>query len=300
MPKKIYCPFCGSTTIKHGKTKQGIQRYKCKQCHKTCLSKYNSLAYLKHGSSIIKQFIGYMIDDVSLEVSARNIGIDVKTAHYYRHIVFNALKDYQDSIKLSGTILIDETFVRIREKQYKILRPDGKDIRGLSFNQLCIITMIDLNGYCVAKVSSRAMAQPDDFKRLFNGNMGKLLRIIHDGNPKQVQFMKQYDCQIINARKDDSLEYTTDLVDSLHSNMKRYFFKHAGYRLKYLQHYINFFVYRYNNLSKSKNKNKTVLIKIKNRMIEDLYKHVENSNRHIKYTSYLKDKGITEILKHTR
>jgi len=101
-----------------------------------------------------------MIDDVTLDVIARNLKINIKTVLYYRYLVFKALEQYQDEVRLNGTILIDETFIRISEKQYKLVRADGKGIRGLSFNQLCIITMIDLSGMCVARVSSRAMALP--------------------------------------------------------------------------------------------------------------------------------------------
>jgi transposase-like protein len=37
MPKNIYCLKCGTydTHIKHGITKNGTQRYRCKECGKT-------------------------------------------------------------------------------------------------------------------------------------------------------------------------------------------------------------------------------------------------------------------------
>lgn len=299
MPKTIFC-ICGTKAVKNGKTASNVQRYRCISCGKSFLSDNKSTAFLKHSGKTIKQFIGFMIDDVSLEVAARNLSIDVKTAHYYRHLVFDTLRGYQDTIKLNGALLIDETFIPIREKNYKILRSDGKDIRGLSFNQLCIITMIDLNSISTAKVSCRASAQPEDFIRLFNMNIGKVHLILHDGNPKQVQFMKQFDCPRVNPRKSDSIEYSTDLVDSFHSNLKRYLFKHAGFKLKNTQHYLNFFVYRYNHLSKEKCKNKKSIISIKEKMISDLYKKVTKADKRIKYTEYMKDQGITDILENIR
>lgn len=298
MSKKTFCQFCGGIAHKHGKTSKGTQRYKCKYCCKTFLSNYTPLTYLKHGKTLFKKFIGYMIDDVTLEVAARNLKIDVKTAHYYRYLVFHAIEHYQEKVKLSGTILIDETFISIKEKPYKIVRPDGKNIRGLSFNQLCIITMISLKGECVAKVSSRATAQPDDYKRLFNMNIGQVKAFIHDGNPKQVQFMSQYSVTKVNPRKVGIDNFSTELVDSLHSSLKRYLFKHAGYKLKYLQHYLNFFVYRYNHLVRGSNK--TGIIKNKNDILNELYSQVKKSCKNIKYRNYLSDKGITDILENIR
>ncbi|MDR4968995.1 MAG: hypothetical protein RG740_05205, partial [Acholeplasmataceae bacterium] len=100
------------------------------------MSDQSPTKHFKNSSKLIKKFIGYMIDDVTLDVAARNLEINIKTAHYYRYIVFHTLLNYQDEIELSDSIMIDETFLSIREKKYKILRLDGKDIRGLSFNQL--------------------------------------------------------------------------------------------------------------------------------------------------------------------
>lgn len=36
-----------------------------------------------------------MVDDVTLEVIARNLNIDIKTALYYRYLVFESLRDYK-------------------------------------------------------------------------------------------------------------------------------------------------------------------------------------------------------------
>jgi len=292
------CPKCGSidSLIKNGKDKHHVQRYKCKQCLKTFIQNHSTTKHLHFSDYQIKKFIGYMIDDVSLEVIARNMNIDIKTVHYHRYLVFHALSTYQSSVRLTGTILIDETFISIREKQFKIYRPDGKDIRGLSFNQLCIITMINLEGISVAKVSSRAMALPHHYIDLFNENVQYPKMFIHDGNTKQYQFMNQFPCEKINARKDVSMKYSTDMVDSYHSNIKRYLFKHAGFKLKNIQHYLNFFVYRQNYLASHNIKNIRQQISLKNEMSADLLRRVKSVRKTIKYETYLNDKGITDIL----
>jgi len=298
MSKKIHCPECGAcdTTIKHGATRNGTQRYRCKACGKTFITNTSPTKYLKNSDYTIRKLIGYMIDDVALDVIARNLKINIKTAHYYRYLVFHSLKGYQDEIRLSGSIMIDETFMRIKENEYKLRRMDGKGIRGLSFNQLCIITLTNLQGLCTAKISSRAMAMPDDYKRLFNQNLYKVKRFLHDGNPRQVQFMNQFSCEKIDTRRDESGDYSTDIIDSLHSNIKRYLFKHAGYRMKNLQHYLNFFVYRYNQLILACSNNKTQQLKAKNRIVDDLFKRIIEGPKVITYQTYLNDKGIMNIL----
>ncbi|MDR4968117.1 MAG: transposase [Acholeplasmataceae bacterium] len=251
---------------------------------------------LQHSEYTFKKFIGYMIDDVTLEVIARNLEINIKTALYYRYLIFESLRNYQDEVKLHGTVLLDETFVRINTKKYKLRRADGKGIRGISFNHLCVITLINLRGQCIAKAASRGMAKPHLFIDLCTKNMGKLDLLIHDGSSTQKQFLRQFNCPNIDARREGDGQYTTNLIDSLHSNIKRYLFKHAGYRVKFLQHYMNFFVYRYNHTPKSKYNNMRKLIENKNKMIDDLFKRSKKIKKNITYKTFQKDQGITDIL----
>lgn len=299
MPKIIICPKCGSqkSLVKNGLSKKQIQRYYCKSCKKTFILNNSPIKYLRTSEHTFEKFIGYMIDDVALSVISRNLNIDIKTAHYYRYLVFHSLLNYQDEVRLNGIILIDETFIRIRDKRYKLIRQDGLDYRGLSFNQLCVITLIDLHEICIAKVSSRAMAMPDDYKRLCNINIESVKRFVHDGNPKQKQFMNQYKCDLIDPRREPSELYSTAYIDSFHSNIKRYLFKHCGYRIKNIQHYLNFFVYRYNHLSTDKTKNHRQLIIAKSKMIDNLLSRIKNEVKTINYRTYLNDEGIIDILK---
>lgn len=133
-----------------------------------------------------------MIDDTTIEVIARNLNINTKTVNYWKFIVFKSLENHQNDIKLNGTILIDETFIPIRNKKYKILKNLNKEIRGISYNQLCIITMINLFGKSVAKVVSRAMAMPEHHINLFTHNIGYVDKFIYDGNKRGFQFMKGF------------------------------------------------------------------------------------------------------------
>jgi hypothetical protein len=159
-----------------------------------------------------------------------------------------------------------------------------------------VTTLVNLEGIVTAKVSSRAMALPIHYFNLFSINVKDPELFIHDGNPKQYQFMNSFECKKVNARKDPDEIYNTDYVDSFHSNIKRYFFKHAGFELKYIQHYLNFFVYRYNYLSKHKPKNISQQLDVKNLMIKDLFNRVKKTSKIITYSNYLKDRGITDIL----
>lgn len=48
----LQCMLCKGNCIKHGKTKEATQRYKCKQCGKTFMEKYMNKAYVIANKSI--------------------------------------------------------------------------------------------------------------------------------------------------------------------------------------------------------------------------------------------------------
>lgn len=300
MPNKnIFCVNCESLTsniIKYGKDSNNQQRYLCKECKRTFINDTTPFKNLKISEYTFKKFIGFMIDDTTMEVISRNLKLDIKSIHYYRFIVFKAIEDIQDSIKLNGSVIIDETFIPIRELKYRIKKHDNKETRGLSFNQLCIVTMIDLTGKSVAKATNRAMALPNHYVDNFTNNIGFVREFIHDGNLRSTQFMNQFKVDKINGRKDTTGNYSVDLIDHYHSNLKRYLFKHVGYKLKNVQYYLNFFVYRQNYLKSHEIRNMRDQNKVKNCMIEDLLKIIKKSTKKINYQEYLKDKGIEKIL----
>lgn len=227
MPIKRTCPKCKSMGYlsKNGKDVKNQQRYKCSICKSTFILDNSPTKNLHISDYKFKKFIGYMIDDVTIEVISRNLKIDHKTALYYKYLVFDSLRNYQDEVRINGTIVLDETYVRINTKEYKRYKPDGTGIRGISFNHLAVITMIDLYGTCIAKVASRGSPKPRKLIKMCTHNIGEVDKFIHDGAPCQKQFMKQFKVPMYDGKRDESEEYSLTIIDSLHSNLKRYLFK---------------------------------------------------------------------------
>ena len=67
-----------------------------------------------------------MIDDTTMEVISRNLKTDIKSIHYTVLSCLKFIEDIQDSIKLNGSVIIDETFIPIRELKYRIKKHDNK------------------------------------------------------------------------------------------------------------------------------------------------------------------------------
>jgi len=79
MSRPNVCIKCGTyqTLVKNGKAKAGTQRYKCRYCGKTFILNESTTKHLQVSDYCLKKFIGYMIDDVILEVISRNLSINI-------------------------------------------------------------------------------------------------------------------------------------------------------------------------------------------------------------------------------
>lgn len=168
--KSVKCSFCGSEEfISHGTyttSMEKVQRYKCKKCDKVFTAISKSLI---SGSSF--SFIGWIrfIDCVyngyTLKQISKTCNISVQTAHDNRLKLFYALKVLDDKLKLSGNVVIDETYIPLsykgnHSKQESIIinrKPHkrGKDHLGvgLNENQVCIVCALDEDGNSVAHVA---------------------------------------------------------------------------------------------------------------------------------------------------
>lgn len=132
------CPFCSSLLfIKDGFTRNGVQRYRCKNCKKG----FNILTgtLLENHKIPITEFIEYalmLVNFSSTNLAARTNKNGFTTAKYWLEKIFIVLKDYQNSIILSREVFLDETFYSVEKKD--LIMVDGKKKRGLSKNQICV------------------------------------------------------------------------------------------------------------------------------------------------------------------
>ena len=132
------CPFCGSEKFaKIGHDANGIRRYKC-----SCGKKFKPTTGTIFDSRKIpiSEWIEYCLNIfryISLNAGSWNNRNAISTSKYWLEKLFLTLDGYQDTIVLSGTVWLDETYyaVIMRDRQ----RDDnGNLLRGLSRNQICI------------------------------------------------------------------------------------------------------------------------------------------------------------------
>ena len=148
---EICCPACGSTShIGHGKDKNGVQRYKCKDCGKTYNIVTNSLFFSsKVNIQAWFAFLECLLSGASTAEACIAAKISPVTGSKWVRKIFIVLKDYQANILLDQEIYIDETFVHVDSSQIYYHEEIGtrkkvkKKPRGISRNQICILIATD-------------------------------------------------------------------------------------------------------------------------------------------------------------
>lgn len=160
--KPDVCPFCHKNTkmIKKGFRKDK-QRYQCKECnHIFAFDSHTITACLKIEQSKFYQIALDTLNFVPIKETAAYLNLSVNSVFENRHKVLFAMEQIlnQENILLKGTIEIDETFELQSSKGSRILtrkarkRGEPSKYRGLSHEQVCIVTTTNRTGHEIFKV----------------------------------------------------------------------------------------------------------------------------------------------------
>ncbi|QOL48402.1 IS1595 family transposase [Massilia litorea] len=148
---QLACPGCGSNRFhKHGRA-NGLQRFRCRACGRTCNALTGTpLARLRHKGRWL-DYLGGMLDSHSIRRSAAQLGVAGATSFRWRHR-FLALTQNDRPQRLAGIAEADEMYVLESHKGSRSLdRPPRKrggkaTKRGISKEQMCILVARDRTG----------------------------------------------------------------------------------------------------------------------------------------------------------
>lgn len=244
------CPFCGSEKFaKIGHDANGIRRYKC-----SCGKKFKPTTGTIFDSRKIpiSEWIEYCLNIfryISLNAGSWNNRNAISTSKYWLEKLFLTLDGYQDTIVLSGTVWLDETYyaVIMRDRQ----RDDnGNLLRGLSRNQICIGVATDKK-QTVCLVEGFGKPSQKSSYQGFKDHIKPGATLIHDKENTHKKLVEKLSLtSVAYASKDlkglaDS-ENPLDPVNRIHSLLKMFLNAHSGFNRADLQGYLNLYAFAIN------------------------------------------------------
>ena len=207
-PKR--CPYCGkeSRMIKKG-FKNGKQRYMCKDCsHIFTYNSHTITMYSKIERSMLKKIVLDTLSFVFVKKTAADLDLSVPCIFENRHKILCSLKVllYSENMKLSGTIEIDETLELESQKGCrKIQRKARKwggpsSYRGLSHEQVCIVTTTDRNGHEIFKAVGYGKPTKNSILENFLKNLDPKSILYSDGAFCYDELAKKANCSLVQLK----------------------------------------------------------------------------------------------------
>ena len=189
------CPYCGKEHVRrNGHRHDGTQRYLCLDCKKTFGITTNSIIFGSHKQlSVWQKYFSCMMNKRTLRRTAELCGISLNTAFVWRHKILGALKNMADEVILDGIVEADETFLGIsysgnHTKSHLFVMPRRSRVRGgsiqkrgLSKEQVCIVTAVNREGKAIARVANIGKLRNIDLGNVLNDRIAPGSYLCTDG-----------------------------------------------------------------------------------------------------------------------
>jgi len=240
------CPLCESEDIKKfGHEKSGMQRYRCNACQKTFTPVTGTVFDArKLPVSAWTDFLIQAFSFESIAVITREDRRSDTTIPYWLGKTFAVLEGVQDGIMLSGDVQIDETYYPVPGAE--IVSVDGKRLRGLSRNKICIGVGCDNNGHSYYVAEGLGKTSGEKTMAAFCAHIKRGSRLVHDmekGHHRLVRELELKD-EAHNSKllsKLDDKDNPLREVNRLCYLLKRFLHSHSGFNRDDLDGWLNLF-----------------------------------------------------------
>jgi transposase-like protein len=240
------CPICGDTDVaRNGHDRAGLQRYRCAACSAT-FSPATGTAFesRKLPLSAWVDFLLQAFSFASISAMTREDRRSRTTVPYWIGKLFLVLDGIQDECVLSGRVQVDETYYPIPGKD--AVETDGKKLRGLSRNKICIgIGCDDLGRSYYAR---EGFGKTSTAKTLaaFEAHIKRGSHLIHDMEKSHNGLIRKLtlEDEAYNAKllcKLDDADNPLNDVNHLCFLLKRFLGSHSGFDRACLDGYLNLF-----------------------------------------------------------
>ena len=269
------CPHCHTDNVKKAGFERGKQRFQCKVCGKHYVTTTGTIMENSHYGAKVWETVAAdtLEENVSLDKTAEKAGISHNTAFNMRHKILLVLeaKKKKEPTKISGISELDETYVLECEKGKKFdenaprkPRKHGAvaSKRGISDEQICIMTGVQRGGAVYAETVNRAHPSNEEIKLAFKEHIAPGTIAFTDGLKGYKCLETAVDCVIESVPNDKQKTTGTvnlNNVNGFHSHIKDKYKHYRGVATKYLNRYNALFQTVYKNVKATSELVKSVL-----------------------------------------
>ena len=239
----LVCHRCMSKSfIKYGKDGNGINRFKCKNCGSTFNNLTNTI-FDSHKIPISEwfEYLIHLFEFHSIKSSSRDNKNANSTGKYWLTKVFEVLKDYQKDMVLSGDVIFDETFFTVKQsnRNYK----DGKKLRGISRDKLCVAVATDGFRTVILCENTSKPSSKSTFETM-GTHIQKGSKLIHDDEHSHQILVKELElteefCKSAYQEYLTAADNPLTPINKIHSYIKKFMRNHEGFSRDNLQDWMN-------------------------------------------------------------
>ena len=251
----IYCE--GMHVVKNGKRKDGVQRFLCRDCHRSFIASTDSITSRTRKSiSVWATYLKCMMDQKTLKQSSAECDISISTAFTWRHKILDTLSELTEKAYLTGVVEADETFFNVsfkgnhnRSRDFSMPRKAhkrGNDVHanGLSSAKVCVPCAVNDAGISYAKTGKLGKISSDCIKEIFEKKIAPHAVLCTDKERAYLKLAELNELNLIQMDTDcrtiskDGRNYGIQRINAYHSRLKLFISRFHGVSTKHLGNYI--------------------------------------------------------------
>lgn len=258
MQRETTCIYCGRDHIvKNGKRRDGVQRYLCRDCHKSFLPSSGSLvSRSRKPVSLWAAFLKCMLDKKTLEESAEKCRISKTTAFLWRHKILDTLGELTDKVCLRGIVEADETFFNVsfkgnHSKSSRFVMPReahkrGGEVhrKGLSSDKVCVPCAISDAGISFSRPGKLGKVSSECVERILGERIAPESILCTDHERAYRNYAEINHLHLIQTGTDRRITiqggqvYGVQRINAYHNRLKVFLRSFHGVSTKHLGNYL--------------------------------------------------------------
>jgi hypothetical protein len=222
-----------------------MQRYCCRDCKKAFSPATGTIFEdRKLPLSAWADFLMQLFSYESINVMTREDRRSDTTIPYWIGKVFTILGGIQEGVMLSGRVQIDETYYPVPAKE--AVAVDGKLLRGLSRNKICIAIGCDDTGCSLFKRAGFGKPTSGRVMEAYGAHIEPGSLLVHDMEKAHRKLVEKLELkeEVYNSKlisKLDDADNPLVKVNRLCYLVKRFLDSHSGFDRDDLDGYLNLF-----------------------------------------------------------